>query len=178
MKILIPLANGCEEIETITNIDVLRRAGIDVITTSLNNKLVKGAHDIEIKADTSIGEININDFDGILLPGGPGYTNLRDDNRILEAIKKLYENNKLVAAICAAPIVLAKAGVIDKKKATSYPGCDKEMIGCVYSEERVVVDGNIITGRGPGVSIEFALKVVEYLVGDEKVRELKEGLLV
>ncbi|MDI3547583.1 MAG: protein deglycase [Halanaerobiales bacterium] len=178
MKILIPLADGLEEIEAITNIDVLRRAGIKVITAGLNDLEVTGAHDIVIKADRLIDEVRAEEFDGIILPGGmPGSTNLRDNDKVIKLVQKLNTDGKLVAAICAAPIALEKAGVIRNRKATSYPGFDREMVSCDYLEERVVVDGNLITGRGPGVALEFAITVVQYLLGEEKAAELKEGML-
>jgi len=177
-KIIIPLAEGFEEIEAITNIDILRRAGLKVETVSLADLEVKGSHNILIKADKNIDEINYEEIAGIVLPGGmPGSSNLRDDNRVIKLIQKLDGQEGLIAAICAAPIVLEKAGVIADRPATSYPGFDKEMESCSYLQDRVVVDGNLITGRGPGVAIEFALKLVEYLVGVEKVNELKGAML-
>lgn len=179
MKILIPLAEGFEEIEAVTCIDVLRRGGVEVVTASLNNLDVKGAHNIIIKADTSISTIKRGEFDGILLPGGmPGATNLRDDERVIELIQELAKEEKLIAAICAAPIALERAGVITNKKATSYPGFDKDLTSCKYQNDRVVVDKNIITGRGPGVALEFALEVIKYLIGETKVKDLEKGMLV
>jgi len=179
LKILIPLAEGFEEIEAVTCIDVLRRGGVEVVTASLNNLDVKGAHNIIIKADTSISTIKRGEFDGILLPGGmPGATNLRDDERVIELIQEFAKEEKLIAAICAAPIALERAGVITNKKATSYPGFDKDLISCKYQNDRVVVDKNIITGRGPGVALEFALEVIKYLIGETKVKDLEMGLLV
>ncbi len=178
MNILIPLADGLEEIEAVTCIDVLRRAGIDVITTGLNNKKIKGSHDIIIEADKKIDEIKAEDFDGIMLPGGmPGTENLKNNKKVLKVINSLYEKNKLVAAICAAPMVLEKAGILKGHNATSYPGFDKEMPSCEYQEERVVIDSNLITARGPGVALEFALAVVSYLAGEEKSSTLKEQML-
>lgn len=173
-KILVPLAQGFEEIEAIAGIDVIRRADVEVITVSLGDLKVKGAHDVVVLADKSIDEIDANEFDGILLPGGmPGSTNLRDDERVINAVKSLNKSGKLVSAICAAPIVLEKAGVLKGKKATCYPGFDEEMPSCSYMDDRVVVDGNVITGKGPGAALEFAFKVVDYLVGEETVNKLK-----
>jgi len=178
-KILIPLAFGFEEIEAITCIDVLRRTELEVITVSIDKMEVLGAHNIVVKSDALIDDINWTDFDAIVLPGGmPGSANLRDNEKVISIVKQLYSENKLVAAICAAPIVLEKAGVIVNKNATSYPGFDKEMTSCNYMENRVVVDGNVITARGPGVAIEFSLTVVEYLLGKGIVEELKVGMLV
>ncbi|ACL69881.1 DJ-1 family glyoxalase III [Halothermothrix orenii] len=180
MKILIPLAEGFEEIEAITSIDVLRRAGIEVITSSLTESTeVMGSHDVKVTADTTLDKVSVDNLDGILLPGGmPGSANLKDDIRIIKLIKRLNKKSGLIAAICAAPIVLEKAGVIKEKRATSYPGFDKEMKTCNYQENRVVVDGNIITGRGPGVAMEFALTVVNYLTSEDMVKELSEKMMV
>ncbi|WP_018248553.1 DJ-1 family glyoxalase III [Orenia marismortui] len=178
MKIIIPLANGCEEIEAITNIDVLRRAGVEVETISLKGLEVKGAHNIIIKADKKIDELNIEEVGGIILPGGmPGAANLRDDKRIINIVQKLDQKNGLIAAICAAPIVLEAAGVIKDRPATSYPGFGQEMESCTYLQDRVVVDDNLITGRGPGVALEFALKIVELLVNKEKAEEIKAEMI-
>lgn len=178
-QIIIPLANGLEEIEAIVSIDVLRRAGIEVTTVALGDLEVKGAHNVTVLADKSIDEVKVEEVDGILLPGGmPGATNLRDDERVINMVQYLDEKGKLVSAICAAPIVLERAGVLKDKKATSYPGFGEEMPSCKYLEDRVVVDGNLITGRGPGVALEFALEVVNYLVGNETVETLKEGMLI
>ncbi len=178
-KIMIPLANGLEEIEAITNIDVLRRAGIEVITVSLAELEVKGGHGIIITADTKIDSIKAEGLSGIILPGGmPGARHLKNNERLIELIKEINTTQGLIAAICAAPIVLEEAGIIKNKKATSYPGFEKEMPSCNYQEQRVVVEDNIITGRGLGVALEFALEVVSYLLGEEKAEELKTGMLV
>lgn len=178
-KVLIPLAEGFEEIEAITNIDVLRRADIEVVTVSLGFLEVRGAHDILITADKKIEDVNIDEFDGIVLPGGmPGADNLRNNAKVLEYVRKIDNKNGLVAAICAAPIVLETADLLENKRATSYPGFYKEMQSCNYVEDRVVKDGNIITGRGPGVAIEFALVLVEYLKDKESAEELGKSMLV
>lgn len=178
-KIIIPLAEGFEEIEAITNIDVLRRVNIEVTTVSLDNLKVKGSHGIVVLADKLIDEVNVESFDGIVLPGGmPGATNLRADHRIVNLVKSFNEKGKLVSAICAAPIVLEKAGVLKGRKATSYPGFDQEMISSNYVADRVVVDKNIITGKGPGAALEFALEVVKYLLGEEVVNETKKNMII
>lgn len=178
-KILIPLAAGFEEIEAITNIDVLRRAGLAVLTAGIGSKEIEGDHGIKVKTDTTIEEVKVKDLKAVVLPGGmPGASNLRASNQLLNIIKKLNEENNLCAAICAAPIVLEAAGILDGKKATSYPGFDKDMSSCNYQNDRVVIDGNLITGRGPGVSMEFAMTIVEYLIDEETKRELQKSMLV
>ena len=178
-KILIPLASGFEEIEAVTNIDVLRRAGLEVLTAGIGSKEIKGDHDIKVETDIEIEEVDARDLSAVVLPGGmPGAANLRDSAKLLEIIKEVYEQEKLCAAVCAAPIVLDAAGILAGKNATSYPGFDKEMPSCNYREERVVVDGNIITGRGPGVAMEFAMTIVEYLLDAEARGQLEEAMLV
>lgn len=177
-KVMIPLGEGFEEIEAITNIDVFRRAGLEVVTAGLGKREVEGDHGIKIEADLLLKDVDINELDAIVLPGGmPGAENLRNNDKLVWLISELDQREGLVAAICAAPMVLDKGGVIEGKNATSYPGFARKMPSCNYTEERVVRDGNVITGRGPGVAMEFALEVVRYLVGHEKVDELKDEML-
>lgn len=178
-NILIPLAQGFEEIEAVTNIDVLRRAGLKVITVGIGGSQIEGDHGIKIETDTVISEVEADDFDAVVLPGGmPGAANLRDSNELRTIIKKLNQQKKLCAAVCAAPIVLYAAGILDGKDATSYPGFGKDMSQCNYLEDRVVIDENIITARGPGVAMEFALTIVEYLLDKESKNELEKSMLV
>lgn len=178
-KILIPLAHGFEEIEAVTNIDVLRRAGIDVITAGIGSTKIEGDHGIKIDTDTEISRVIAADLDGVVLPGGmPGAENLKNSEGLLKIIRDINNKGGLCAAICAAPIVFEAAGILDGKNATSYPGFDKDMTSCNYIEERVVIDGNIITGRGPGVAMEFALTVVEYLKDKETKKKLEEAMIV
>jgi 4-methyl-5(b-hydroxyethyl)-thiazole monophosphate biosynthesis len=178
-KILIPLAPGFEEIEAVTSIDVLRRAGLDVLTAGIGSKEIKGDHGIKIESDTEISEVSSDHLSAVVLPGGmPGAANLRDNAQLLKIIKELYAADKLCAAVCAAPMVLDAAGILEGKNATSYPGFDKEMPSCNYQEERVVIDGNIITGRGPGVAMEFAMAVVEYLTDAKERAQLEDAMLV
>ena len=178
-RVLIPLATGFEEIEAVTNIDVLRRASIEVVTISLNSLDVKGDHGIPIIADQRIDQIDVDDFDAIVLPGGmPGAGNLRDNQKILDFVRKIYDKGGLVAAVCAAPIVLEAARILEGKKATSYPSFSDEMSSCKYLEDRVVKDDNIITARGPGVALEFALEIVKYIKTESDAKELKEAMIV
>ncbi|RAK08465.1 4-methyl-5(b-hydroxyethyl)-thiazole monophosphate biosynthesis [Halanaerobium saccharolyticum] len=178
-KILIPLAPGFEEIEAITNIDVLRRAGFDVLTAGIGSNEIEGDHGIKIETDTEISKVDAAELKAVVLPGGmPGAANLRESEELLKLIKEVYEEDKLCAAVCAGPIVLEAAGVLKGKNATSYPGFDDQMPSCNYREERVVIDENIITSRGPGVAMEFAMTIVEYLIDAEKRSELEEAMLV
>ena len=175
-KILVFLADGLEEIEAITQIDILRRAGFEVTTITLADDIVHGSHDIDIRADEKIDNVIIAEYDGIVLPGGmPGSTNLRDDERVINAVKKMDSNDKLVAAICAAPIVLEKANALKGHKFTIHPSVE-DKIKNESSGERTVIDDNIITGIGPGAAIEFAYCIVEKLAGKEKVDELNSGI--
>ncbi|TVL38179.1 4-methyl-5(B-hydroxyethyl)-thiazole monophosphate biosynthesis protein [Brachyspira hyodysenteriae] len=177
-KVLAPLAEGAEEIEAVTIIDVLRRADIEVVTASLTNNLeVKGYHNIFLKADTTLEKIMNYDFDAIALPGGMGgMNNLKADMRVLEILRNMYENKKLVSAICASPIVLGEAGVI-KGKYTCYPSCEVHVKGGEYVEKDLVVcDDNIITSKGPATTVFFALEIVKYLNGSNE--ELSNALLI
>ena len=177
-KVLVPLADGVEEIEAVTIIDVLRRANIEVVTASLNDNLeVKGAHNILIKADTTLEKIMNYDFDAISLPGGyGGMNNLKSDMRVIEKIRSMYEDKKLVSAICASPIVLGEAGVINGKY-TCYPSCESHIKKGEYIEKDIVVcDDNIITSKGPATTVFFALEIVKYLTGSNE--ELANALLI
>ncbi|HZJ83017.1 MAG TPA: DJ-1 family glyoxalase III [Clostridia bacterium] len=180
MKVIVFLADGFEEVEGLTAVDYLRRMDIEVEMVSITgNKIVQGAHDIVVLADKIIDEIEeIDLYDGVVIPGGlPGATNLRDNARVIEIVKEIAQEEKLVAAICAGPIVLEKAGVIEGKKVTSYPGFEDQLSGGIYLEESVVRDGNIITARGPALAVDFAIEIVKYLLGTEKADELKDGIL-
>ncbi|GFN35490.1 DJ-1 family glyoxalase III [Tepidimicrobium xylanilyticum] len=180
-KILLLLAEGFEEVEALTTVDYLRRMDIVVDTCSIHGeKKVMGAHRIAVEADKTLAEIDSSkDYDGVVLPGGlPGATNLRDDERVIELVQEFNEEGKIVAAICAAPIVLERAGIIKDKKVTSYPGFEEDLKGSQYLEDLVVQDGNIITARGPAVAVYFALSIVENLVGEDKKEELKKDILL
>lgn len=175
MKILMPLAEGFEEIEAINVIDILRRADVEVVTAGLKDGLVQGSHKIVVQPDTSLNKIDFSHFDGLVLPGGaPGFVNLGNDERILNMVREMDRAGKYVAAICAAPSVLIKAGVLQGRRATVSPSGKTQLQACAnFCEDRVVVDGNLITSRAPGTALEFALKLVEVLVGKEKMLQVK-----
>ena len=178
MKVLVPLAEGFEEIEFATIVDVLRRAGINVTIAGLKEGATGGAHGVKVTPDTTIDKVKAGDFDVIVLPGGyPGFVNLGESDKVLKLVREMYDSNKYVTAICAAPSVLGKAGVIQGKKATVYPGMENTLTGAQPSEERVVVDGKIITSRGPGTALEFAIRLVEILVGKSQAEEVKQSTL-
>lgn len=179
-KVLVPLADGFEEIEAITIVDLLRRADVDVVTASLNAKTVTGSHGIATQADKSLDEALNDDYDMVVLPGGmPGSDNLDKDKRVHALLHKMVDSGKFAGAICAAPKVLANAGLLNGRKATSYPGfVDKMHLPDVtYTGAPVQRDGKIITGRGPGTAMDFALALVEALEGKEK-RDAVEKALV
>lgn len=180
MKIVVFLADGFEEVEALTVVDYLRRMDIEVDTVSIGEEReVKGAHNIRVIADKTMAELDgLDTYSGVVIPGGlPGATNLRDDERVIDTVKTLYEKDKLVAAICAGPVVLERAGIIKGKKITSYPGFEKELEGAKYQASPIVVDGNIITARGPYYAVNFAISIIDYLLGKEKAEELKEDIL-
>lgn len=164
-KIAICMADGCEEIEGLTVVDLVRRAKLNIDMISINGTdMVKGSHGIEFKCDKLIEDVDFGDYQGIVLPGGiPGTPNLESNDCVTEAVKKFAEEGKMVAAICAAPSILGHLGVVNGKKATSYPGFDQEMSGCKYKTDSVVKDGNIITSRGMGTAIDFGLAIIEYM---------------
>lgn len=174
--VLVPLANGCEEIETITIIDLLRRAKIRVVTASLGQRQVTGSHDITILADLDLDEAMQRDYDMVILPGGlPGADYLEADERIRTLLQSMASRGKPTAAICAAPKVLAAAGLLDGRRATSYPGF-LDGFDVDYSEDAVVTDGNIITSRGPGTAMDFALALIETLAGAGKREAVETSL--
>jgi 4-methyl-5(b-hydroxyethyl)-thiazole monophosphate biosynthesis len=171
------LAEGFEEIEAVTIIDVLRRAQVEVVTVGQVAGSVCGSHGVRIVADTTMAEVGDSLPDVLILPGGlPGSTNLRDDARVVETVRRHAEQGRIVAAICAAPIVLEAAGVLTGRRATGYPGHD--LPSAVYVEDRVVEDSNIITSRGPGTALEFSMKLVQRLIGGDAVAELRRRMLV
>lgn len=179
MKVLVFLAEGFEEVEALTVVNYLRRADVKVETISITeDQQVKGAHDIIVTADKKMSELgNSNQYNGVVLPGGmPGAINLRDNDKVIEIVQEFNEDKKLVAAICAGPIILQKAGIISGRKITSYPGFEEQLEGCKYSESSVVRDGNIITSRGASIAGDFAMAIVEYLFGEGKINDLKKGI--
>ena len=177
--VLVPLAQGCEELEAITITDLLTRAGIKVVTATLDEKIVTASRGMKLVADNVLDDVLDIDFDMIVLPGGlPGADYLNNDPRIQMLVKKLAANNKYTAAICAAPRVLATAGLLDDKHATSFPGALDQfpVKNLTYEETAVVVDGKVITSRGPGTAMDFTLTLIELMLGKEKRDEVEAGL--
>lgn len=179
MKIIVPLAEGFEEIEAVSIVDVLRRAGLEVATASLTSNPVKGSHNIPILADSIIGELRPVDFNCIILPGGmPGAENLKKSDTVLSYIKHIFSKGGYVGAICAAPIVLAHAGILYGKRVTSFPGYEPELEGAKFTGAPIEVDGTVITGRGPGCAVQFALEIVRILSGEKLMAELRKNMQV
>ena len=180
--VLLPLGKGFEELEAVALIDVMRRGGIDVrlayLEDELQGNLVLGANGITIQADTSIKTIISEDFDMMVLPGGwDGTYALAENARILELVKE-FKASKIIGAMCAAPFVLKKAGVLGENY-TCYPGAKEEIDHPGYREDlKVVSDGNVMTSRGPGTAVCFGLAIVERLVGQETMQAVKEGMLL
>lgn len=179
-KAIVLLAKGFEEVEALTVVDVLRRGGVHCITCSINGEEeVLGSHSIHVKANSLLEKTDVDKYDALVIPGGmPGSANLRDSEEVINLVKKFNNENKLIAAICAGPIVLGKADILTEKKATCYPGFENELGTELYCEEIVVQDKNIITSRGPATAIYFAFKILENLASEETVKNLKEAMLV
>lgn len=164
------LADGFEEIEALTPVDVLRRAGLEVLTVGVGGKEISGSHGIVVKCDVTEKDVERDLPDGVILPGGmPGTRNLGNSEIVKNIVNKVMNSGGLVAAICAAPSVLGCLGLLEGKTATCYPGFEDELKGASIGTESVCVDGNIITAKGPGVSLDFAFSVLEYLSGNKSV---------
>lgn len=176
-KVALMLAEGFEEIEALTVVDILRRGDINCLMISLKEKFVTGSHGIKVEADEILSD-DIKEFDMIILPGGmPGSANLRDSEKLEKIVKEMYFNDKKIAAICAAPIALERYGIIKGKNITSYPNSlinEKEVN---YKEDKVVVDKNIITSRGPATAMDFGYELLRQLGEVDKAEKLEIGML-
>ena len=173
------LAYGFEEVEALTAVDLLRRAGIEVSTVSVTgSNTVTGAHSIPVVADIKLDESYFDDADAVIVPGGqPGVDNLTACQTVVNIIRKNYDNGKVIGAICAAPMLLGKMGLLEGRKATSYPGCEGALAGADISEDKVCVDGNIVTSRGVGTAIEFALELIKLLEGSKKADQIRASIV-
>ena len=180
-RVLVPLAAGFEEIEAMTIIDVLRRAGVEVVVAGAGpaGQPIEGSWGVRVTPDRSLDDARASDFDMVVLPGGTkGVENLKRHPKLLPLLGEFMARGKHVAAICAAPLLLAEAGLLCGKQVTSYPSVKPQVAASsLYSEERVVQDGKLVTSRGPGTAMEFAFVLVGILAGEEKARELKQGML-
>ena len=179
MNLVMILAPGFEELEAVGTADVLARLGITVTFAGLDSIKITGSHNISIAAHHKLADLSVSDYDGVILPGGlPGSTNLLESELVIRWIKDMKNNGKITAAICAAPIVLAKAGVLTSGKFTMYPGFDSYLNGLQYTDALAERDGNVVTGKGPGAVFAFAAKIAEAAGAGAKVSELFKGMFV
>ena len=178
MKAVVFLADGFEECEALIVVDILRRAGIETVMAAIGEKLeIDSSRHIEVKADAYACDVDFNSADLIVLPGGRlGTENLRYSSIVRRAVNEFVKENKTIAAICAAPSILAELGLLEGKKATCHPDYEEKMSGAVLMGDTVVADGNIITGQGLGATFDFAFKIVNSLVGKDKPQEIKKAI--
>lgn len=178
-KVSVLLADGFEEIEALTVVDLLRRAKVYVDTISITDDyIVRGSHGIPVQVEDLFDEVDFSESDMIVLPGGlPGTTNLKEHAGVRKVVKEFYDQDRYVAAICAAPTVLSDLGILKGKRATCYPSLESEIQGALLTGGTVARDGNIITSQGVGTAIDFALKLIEVLIDDEKALEIAESIV-
>lgn len=171
------LANGFEEVEAIAAVDVIRRAGIDIATVGIGAKCVTGSHGITVVCDLDEAQADINNFDGVLLPGGmPGTLNLEKSETVNKFLDKAFETDRLICAICAAPSILGHKNMLQGKRAVCFPGFESELFGATVTDAYVETDCNIITAKGMGSAVDFGLAVAEAIMGCEIALKLKESL--
>lgn len=174
---LILFADGSEELEAITVVNILRRAGVSVTLAGLDAGALRGSRGVMLMPDSTLDDVLHDDFDMIVLPGGqPGTNHLKADARVLELVQRMAQQKKFVTAICAAPSVLATAGLLDGLQATSFPGALTPFPKVKQQRAAIVEDGKFITSRGPGTAMDFALTLVERLAGSAKRQEVEAGL--
>ena len=173
------IANGTEEVEALTVVDVLRRAGVDIKTVSINDtEEVVMSHGVKMTCDLAFADADVSDADMLLLPGGlPGTYNLNDHEGLKEAVLKHAKAGKKYGAICAAPIILGGLGLLEGKKATCYPGCEDQMTGAIYTADVFTIDGNVITGCGPAATLPYSYAILEMLGEKDKADALREGMM-
>lgn len=180
-EVLVPLVPGCEELEAVTIIDILRRGGVNVVTASLEDEPVKASRGVVLKADTTLAEaVAADTFDMVAIPGGMGgATTLADTPDFINYLRRMNDKGRFVAAICAAPMALGKAGLLDNRIFTAYPGVldATQFPGSTYTGKAIEMDGNVVTSRGPGTAMDFALTLLE-LVKNMDIRDKVEKELV
>jgi protein deglycase len=178
-KVLVLLADGFEEIEALSVIDILRRAEVDVVTAGLEKKEVISTRNVTIIADSVMSLMSVDEFDALVLPGGePGATTMKNNELVLDLVLSFYNRNKILAAICAAPKVFEATGILSGKRATCYPGCEADFKNVNYSEDAVCVDGHIITSRGPATAMSFSYEILNQLGLSDISEKLQEGMLM
>jgi len=177
-KVLVMLAPGFEEIETVTVVDILRRAGARVTLAGTEDGTLQGSRGIDLVPDSRLDDVKIDEFDMVVLPGGqPGTSNLQKNEKVKDILIKMNQADKKIAAICAAPVVLQSAGLLESKTLTSHPSVQDELKNVVYSKNRVMVDENIITSRSPGTAMEFSMKLVEILFDTARMETVNKGVM-
>jgi protein deglycase len=174
-RVLCILENGFEEIETVAPVDLLRRAGTEVMMAGVSSMLVKGRSGISIQADALLGEMDLNGFDVLFLPGGPAVMELRNNPQVLDLIREFAGKGKIIAAICAAPLLLKDAGILEGKAFTAHFSTQTELPST--TGERVVEDGNLITSRGAGTAVEFGLALIQKLHGEAAATEVSKAIM-
>lgn len=178
-KAIMLFADGYEEVEALMTADLLRRGGVDLKLVSITDQMeVTGSHKITVMMDLTLGEIDLDEMDAVILPGGmPGTTNLKKNYVVREVLKQMNDAGKIVAAICAAPSVLGFCGILEGRKATCYPGYEDQLKGAEFVDEMAVIDENIITSRGLGTSMEFGFALIKQLVSEEKAEEIRRQIV-
>ena len=173
------LGTGFEETEAIAPVDLLRRAGVEVLTVGLNGKIIYGSHRIGVEADITIDEMDLTNLDMLMLPGGlGGVASIKSCEKAMDAIRFAHANGKWIAAICAAPTILAGLGILDGKTAVCYPGCEEEMPGVTISDKAAVRDGHIITGTSAGCAVSFGLALIEVLKGTAEAERIAKQIVI
>ena len=174
------LGTGFEETEAIAPLDLLRRAGVDILTVGINGKIVYGSHKIGVEADIQLGEVNLTDLEMVILPGGlGGVASIRASKEAMDIVRFAYENDKFTAAICAGPTVLADLGITDGKNATCYPGCESGMGSAnMQANAASVIDGRVITGTSAGCAVPFGLSLIEVLKGKEEAERIAKQIVI
>lgn len=179
MKVAVYFGTGYEEIEALAVVDILRRGNVEVTMVGVNGNSVISSRGVSINMDQTIDEVDHSTIDMMVLPGGvPGVNHLEENPILIEQLKLFKMQNKWLAAICAAPSILGKCGLLEGEVATCYPGYEKYLLGCHYKEDGVVVSNHIVTGKGAGYSISFALKLLEIIKGESIASKVREGMLI
>lgn len=178
-KAVMLFAQGFEEVEALMTVDLLMRGGVDVKLVSITEDTeVTGSHGMRIGMDAVMDEVDLEDQDAVIIPGGmPGTLNLGNSSRVTETLTQMYERGKVVGAICAAPSVLGQCGILKGKRATCYPGFEEKLTGARFVDEKAVTDGNVVTSRGLGTSMEFGFALLELLISKEKTEEIRKQIV-
>ena len=179
MKVAVYFATGYEEVEALAVVDVLRRGGVDVSMVGVTGKSVASARQISINMDQTIDEVNHDEIDMMVLPGGiPGVDNVKANETLIQNLKAFKKEGKWIAAICAGPTILGELGLLEGEKATCYPGCEDALVGATVVNERTVISNKIITGKGAGAALEFGLAILSVIKGEEAAHKIAKAMIV